>query len=99
MERIEALVERKREIFPELHLNVERENTTNSYWMSTVIFGKKVDFDRDALLQDMSDVNINARVFFYPLSMMPVFEDKPSNKVSYSLYSRGINLPSYHDIT
>jgi perosamine synthetase len=47
----------------------------------------------------MSGVNIDARVFLYPLSMMPVVEDKPSNKVSYSLYSRGINLPGYHDVT
>ena len=30
--------------------------------------------------------------------MMTPFEAKPENKVSYSLYDRGINLPSYHDI-
>ncbi len=41
---------------------------------------------------------IDARVFFWPLSMMPMFEAKPQNKISYALYSRGLNLPSYHDM-
>ena len=30
--------------------------------------------------------------------MLPMFEEKPENEVSYSLYKRAINLPSYHDI-
>ena len=109
LERIEQLIARKREIFleykqllggrPEIHLNPEPDGVVNSYWMGTVIFDKSVGFDRDELLKDMERANIDARVFFYPVSMMTPFEDKPQNKVSYSLYSRGINLPSYHDIT
>lgn len=109
MERIEQLISRKREIFseyksllggrPELHLNPEPENTVNSYWMSTVIFDKSVDFDRAELLQNMEDANIDARVFFYPVSMMTPFDSKPENFISYSLFARGINLPSFHDIS
>ena len=41
---------------------------------------------------------IDARVFFWPLSMLPMFEEEPQNKVSYGLYKQAINLPSYHDI-
>ena len=41
---------------------------------------------------------IDGRVFFWPLSMLPMFEDLPGNKVSYSLCHRGINLPTYHDL-
>ena len=37
-------------------------------------------------------------VFFYPLSSLPMFEEKLENQVSYSIFERGINLPSYHDI-
>ncbi len=109
MERIEELIGRKREIFaeykkrlggrPELHLNPEPENTTNSYWMTTVIFDQSVPFNREEILEDMENANIDARVFFYPVSMMPPFIDKPENTTSYSLFSRGLNLPSYHDLT
>ena len=28
-----------------------------------------------------------------------MFEEKKENVVSYDIYDRGINLPSYHDIT
>ena len=109
MERIDDLIDRKREIFSEyrdlladrseLHLNPEPEGTYNSYWMTTVIFDKSVNFKREELLAEMEAANIDARVFFYPVSMMPPFSSKPENKVSYSLYARGINLPCYHDIT
>ncbi len=108
LERIETLIARKREIFreyesylqgrTEIQLNPEPEGVVNSYWMGTIIFGKSVAFEREELLKDMERANIDARVFFYPVSMMTPFESKPENKISYSLYSRGINLPSYHDI-
>ena len=90
MERIEELIARKREIFseyqevlsrrPELHLNPEPENTLNSYWMTTVVYDKSVNFDRDNLLSEMEAANIDARVFFYPVSMMPPFPSKPENE-------------------
>ncbi|MBO6827810.1 MAG: DegT/DnrJ/EryC1/StrS family aminotransferase [Sneathiella sp.] len=109
LERIEELVARKREIFleyqrilgcrPEISMNPEVAGDINSYWMGTVVFDKSVNFDREALLKDMEQANIDARVFFYPVSMMTPFEDKPQNTVSYSLFSRAINLPSYHDIS
>ncbi len=109
MERIDELVSRKREIFKEyvghlghingLHFNPEPIGTYNSYWMSTVIFDESLPFVREELLADFKINNIDARVFFYPVSMMPPFADCPDNKVSYALYDRGINLPSYHDIT
>ncbi|MBU6476171.1 MAG: DegT/DnrJ/EryC1/StrS family aminotransferase [Alphaproteobacteria bacterium] len=109
MERIDELVARKREIFKEyvaqlggiadLRFNPEPEGAYNSYWMSTVVFGKTIPFVREDLISDFKKGNIDARVFFYPLSMMPPFEKCPQNKISYGLYDRGMNLPSYHDLT
>jgi perosamine synthetase len=107
LERIEELVAKRREIMHAyetrlgnlpLALNVEPEGTVNGYWMPTMVANRDVSFDRDALLDDMRAHNIDARVFFWPLSMLPMFEAKPENEVSYSLYRRAINLPSYHDI-
>jgi perosamine synthetase len=115
IERIEELVERKREIFAKykarlgrlntLSFNPEQPGCRNSYWMATAIFDKSVNLDRLALIKKFEENNIDARVFFYPVSMMPVFEKEISekaantNKVGYDIHARGMNLPCYHDIT
>ena len=107
LSRVEELIARRREIMHAykarlgnlpLALNVEPEGTLNGYWMPTIVANRDVPFNRAALLDDMRAHNIDARVFFWPLSMLPMFEDKPENEVSHSLYKRAINLPSYHDI-
>jgi perosamine synthetase len=107
LSRVEDLIARRREIMQAyrerlgdrpLALNIEPEGTRNGYWMPTAVANRNLPFNRDALLEDMRAHNIDARVFFWPLSMLPMFEAKPDNEVSYSLYKRAINLPSYHDI-
>ena len=30
--------------------------------------------------------------------MLPMFEEKPENEVSYELYKRSVNLPSYFEL-
>ena len=63
-----------------------------------MVVDEAVAFDREALLAAFKAENIDGRVFFWPLSMLPMFEAKPENTVSYGLYERAINLPSYHDL-
>jgi len=109
MERIEELIARKREIFhayqdafqdmPGVTMNPEKPGTVNGYWMPTIVFDKSLHFDRQQLLDRFKANNIDGRVFFYPLSMMPMFTEQRTNVVSYDLYARAINLPSYHDMT
>jgi perosamine synthetase len=41
---------------------------------------------------------IESRPFFYPLSSLPMFEERKENVVSYNIYERAINLPSYHEL-
>ena len=107
MERINELIARKRDIFQSyaeklnslpLKMNPEPPRTKNGYWMPTIVIDEEVSFDREALLALFKLNNIDGRVFFWPLSMLPMFKKKPKNKVSYSLYKRAINLPSYHDL-
>jgi perosamine synthetase len=31
--------------------------------------------------------------------MLPMFERRPENRVSYGLHARAMNLPSYHDMS
>lgn len=80
-------------------MNPEKEDTINSYWMPTIIFDKSHNLNRDKLLREFKENNIDGRVFFYPLSSLPMFIEKKGNKVSYEIYSRAINLPSYHDLS
>ena len=74
------------------------KNTQYGYWMPTIVFDKQLNIDREKLLQKFKDNNIDGRVFFYPLSSLPMFEEKKENAISYDVFKRGINLPSYHEI-
>lgn len=108
MERIQELIEGKRRIFAyyaerlrdlPLAMNPEPKGTINGFWMPTFVVQPEVAFDRQGLLSAFQAQKIDGRVFFWPLSMLPMFEAQPENTNSYSLHSRGINLPSYHDMT
>ena len=50
--------------------------------------------DAGSLQSAFAAENIDARVFFYPLSSLPMFEDRPSNKHAWEIPGRAINLPS-----
>ncbi|MBX2921426.1 MAG: DegT/DnrJ/EryC1/StrS family aminotransferase [Chitinophagaceae bacterium] len=106
LERAVELIAKKREIFSwykheltsrHYMLNPEYPHTKNSYWMPTVLFDESVALDREKLFAYMKEKNIDSRPFFYPLSSLPMF-NPCNNAVSYSIYERGINLPSYHDM-
>ena len=109
LERIDELVDRKREILavyrdrlephPGVSLNPEPEGTVHGSWMPTAVFEKSLGVTREALLAAFESENIDARVFFYPLSGLPMFTPAPENRVAWDLPSRAINLPSYHDMS
>lgn len=108
IERIDELIEGKRRVFEyykngldglPIAMNPEPLGTKNGYWMPTVVVNEGIRFSREALLQDFKEEGIDGRVFFWPLSMLPMFADLPENRVSYDLFPRSINLPTYHDLT
>jgi perosamine synthetase len=109
MERIEELVSHKRrilqyyknhlEVSPGLAMNPEPEGTVNGAWMPTIVFSKESKMTREKLQAAFSAENIDARVFFYPLSSLPMFENLGINSFAWSIPFRSINLPSYHDMT
>lgn len=85
LERIDELVEQKRQIFdwyfealkdvPYISLNPSHPDVYNSYWMATAIFGDEVQknkFDIIALLQKQG---ISTRPFFDPLSSLKAYVD------------------------
>jgi perosamine synthetase len=109
MERIDELIRRKREIFhyyrdrllgvPGLQMNPESSNIVNGAWMPTVVFDSATGVTRETLRTAFDAANIDARVFFYPLSGLPMFSDAPSNQHAWDIPGRAINLPSFHDMS
>lgn len=109
IERIEELAQRKRAIFsyyrdhlttlPGLAMNPDPADTVNGAWMPTAVFEAKTGIVREQLQAAFVEGNIDARVFFWPLSSLPPFKELPSNVHAYQIPGRAINLPSYHEIT
>ena len=108
VERIEELVAGKRRVFRyyaqalrdlPVAMNPEPPGTVNGYWMPTFVVAAGVPFDRERLLGRFRAENIDGRVFFWPLSLLPMFAPAPGHRVAHSLYPRALNLPTYHDLT
>ena len=109
MERIEELTSRKREIMatyreqlaglPGISMNPEPEGTLNGAWMPTVVLDHETGITREKLHAAFAAENIDARVFFWPLSSLPMFEPVKTNVKAWDIPARAINLPSYHDLS
>ncbi len=109
MERIEELTQRKRAILKRyrdlieglqgVSINPEPPGTVNGAWMPTLVFAPELGVTRERLQAAFAADNIDARVFFYPLSSLPSFGGGPGAPRAADIAGRAINLPSFHDIT
>jgi len=109
MERIDELIRRKREIFhyyrenlknlPGVRVNPEDSNIVNGAWMPTAVFERATGVTREKLLDAFEVENIDARVFFHPLSGLPRFDAARVNRHAWDIPERAINLPSFHDMS
>lgn len=107
LERIEEILQKKQEIFTwyqealsglaGLTLNRTAPWAKNVYWMVTAELEGADESTRDTFMQKLRAVDVDSRPYFYPLSMMA---DYPSTHtpVTYQIYQKGINLPSYFDM-
>lgn len=106
LERIEELVDKKREIFSwyyenlkdveGIKLNVEKEDTKNIYWMSSIVLDKDFGITREEFISKLKEWNVDSRPIFYPMSGFPMFETQLENKVAQKVGDFGVNLPSGH---
>jgi perosamine synthetase len=109
IERIEGLISRKREIMSYyrerleslggISMNPQRPGTEIGAWMPTVVFEEETGVSCEKLQSAFFAKNIDARVFFHPLSSLPMFDRSDNNHWAYAIPPRAINLPSYHDIS
>ena len=108
-ERLEELIARKRAIlrryrellegYGGITMNPEPAGTVNGAWMPTVVFAPETRVTRERLQAAFAADNIDARVFFSPLSSLPMFGSQSGADISADIVRRAINLPSYHDMT
>jgi perosamine synthetase len=87
LERIEELVERKRQIFAWyrdalrgvswLTLNSEAPGVKNTYWMVTAVLAAELGVTKAGLVGALSERGIDCRPFFHPLSAIPAYADLP----------------------
>ena len=88
LERLDELMERKREIFdcykrelsdlPGVTLNRELPDTKNAFWMITVVLDPDPGLEKNYLQQELNKRNIDSRPFFHPLSSIPAYHDSPT---------------------
>lgn len=116
LERIDELVERKRTIFAwyregldgaeGVTLNYAGPMVMNAYWMVTAVFDAALGLEKESLMDTLSRRGIDTRPFFYPLSSLPAYVDRPEakaaairNEHAYDISRRAINLPSALNLT
>jgi perosamine synthetase len=87
LERVDELVERKREIFswyanelrgePGVALNAEAGGVVNTYWMVTVVLDASMRIDKLDLMEALGRRDVDSRPFFFPLSSLEAYRDLP----------------------
>lgn len=109
LQRVEDLVARKREILQAYRealagmegivMNPELPDTVIGAWMPTVVFDAGTLVTSERMVQAFVDARIDGRVFFHPLSSLPMFGSQPGAPRAASIARRAVNLPSFHDMT
>jgi perosamine synthetase len=113
-ERINQLIDRKRYLLhrykknlvdiDDLQFNIETEDVYNGVWATTMVFGKSHNMKKLDLIAKLSELDVPARPFFYPLSSLPAYEhyetgSKEQNPNAYDVSDRGITLSCDYNLT
>lgn len=87
LERIDELVERKRQVFrwyeedlasiPGVVLNSQAPGVTNTYWMVTAVWPPELELPKETVMTKLLSAGIHTRPFFHPLSSIPAYRDLP----------------------
>ena len=109
MQRIDALIARKREIFSwyaerldgRVGLNAQRDGCQSVYWMICAVLCALHSSARDALQERLREAGIDTRPFFVPMSQLPHLRSYRAVGVvgdqctiAGDVSVRGFNLPS-----
>lgn len=108
LERIDELIRKKIKIFEwyqkelghmaKLQLNRTVHWAKNVYWIICLEIEGYTETERNRLMKKLTENGIDTRPYFYPVSDMPMYPGS-NTPITHTLYQRGINLPSYFDLT
>lgn len=105
LERIEEILDKKYKLaeyyidsIKNLGIDYHKasENVKHSYWMFTILVNSE---ERTELRKFLSERGIETRPAFHPVHTMPMYLENESYPVAEDLSKRGVNLPSYPDLT
>ncbi|HZL99552.1 MAG TPA: DegT/DnrJ/EryC1/StrS family aminotransferase, partial [Planctomycetota bacterium] len=105
LERIDALIARKLEIFgwyqeelagcAGVTLNRQSPGTKSTYWMVTVLVDPSYGLTKEQLMPLLSDQGIDCRPFFHPLSSIPAYRDTQQARLARERNVVAGQLPRY----
>jgi len=109
LSRLEDLVDRKGEILedyrrafeeiPEILINPLQTDCVSGAWMTNVLNLSGNDRFREDMLAVFRAKGVDGRVFFWPLSSLPLFGGELTTSVAPFVAKNSINLPTFHEIT
>lgn len=106
LERISDILKEKDRVISEykkylnnvpVSIHQEVGNVKHSYWMFTILASSEKE--KSELRAFLAEYGIETRPAFHPVHTMPMYIDKKTYPVAEDLGKRGINLPSYPDLT
>ena len=109
MEQADEILQKKRTVALAYHeclrglpLQTHQEDPdyVHSFWMFSVLLDHPKD--RDPLRDFLSSAGIETRPFFHPIHHLPMYKKIASGKsckTAENISARGINLPSFPDLT
>lgn len=106
MERVDAILSRKREIAAiyrqllkdsPVTFQTRRPGVVSSDWLISLLLPDGTD--REALMQSMRERNVDTRPVFYCAHQMPMYKLETEFPVSERIARLGISLPSYPALT
>ena len=107
LERANVLISQKRQLAQKydalltgLSIQIHRPINSwieHSFWMYSILVKDGI---RDKVIQSLFDANIETRPVFYPVHTMPMYaQHYERHKTAEEIARRGINLPSWPDIS
>ena len=104
VERIEELVEKKRQIFawyderlgnhPGIKMVRELQGDRSNYCYPSLLLNDSVTADRDGVIDGLKDLNVHCRPAFPAMHTFPTLPKRFDNPVTMKVAARGVSLPS-----
>lgn len=108
LERIEEFLDKRRQIMgwyrdelgalPGLSLNRQADYCVSVYWMVCLEVDGMTEASRTEFSRVLRIAGVDSRPYFFPVSDLPMY-DRADTPNAHAIYMRGINLPSYVDLT